>query len=478
MPYYYFTINRKQKIRSLFLLLLIMSTALVQNIHAQSNIQSSNSANSSSPTDYIIAQVNDRVILKSDIDTDVRTYILQNRSYGQNIPFTESLWYNFLSNSVENLVLLEKAKIDSVIIPDDRVNRAMDQRIQQLIMQAGTEQALERAFGKSIIQLREEFREDFREQMTTEQVRQTYLSSVTITRPEVQEFFDGIPRDSLPTIPEQVALSQIVIIPPAKKDAEQSAKQFAESLRDSILNHGKSLEELAKRHSDGPSAPRGGLLPLMGLNELVSEYSAAASALQPGQISEVVETDYGFHVIELIRRIGDQIETRHILISVNAEELDDDFAINRLTEIRDSLLQISNLEFSNMARLRSEDSMTKVSGGKILDPETGERYIPLNRLDANLYRSVLLLEDIGDISEPRSFTLSSPQGARAYRIIRLDEQIPEHLASMELDYERLKNIALQQKQLVEYTKWLEELKDEVYIEYRIDLPNSNQQTGL
>ncbi|MEL0011353.1 MAG: hypothetical protein VW868_07300, partial [Bacteroidota bacterium] len=156
-----------------------MSTGLLQNINAQSNLVSSNAANSSSPTDYIIAQVNDRVILKSDIDTDVRTYILQNRSYGQNIPFTESLWYNFLSNSVENLVLLEKAKIDSVIIPDDRVNRAMDQRIQQLIMQAGTEQALERAFGKSIIQLREEFREDFREQMTTEQVRQSYLSSVT-----------------------------------------------------------------------------------------------------------------------------------------------------------------------------------------------------------------------------------------------------------------------------------------------------------
>ncbi len=475
----YFNRNYLKRVSlGLGLLLIILSLGFTSHVFAQLNSATTNSNSSNTPTDYIIAQVNDRVILKSDIDTDVRTYLLQSRSYGQNIPFTESLWYNFLNNSVENLVLLEKAKIDSVIIPDDRVNRAMDQRIQQLIMQAGTEQALERAFGKSIIQLREEFREDFREQMTTEQVRQTYLSSVTITRPEVQEFFDGIPVDSLPTIPEQVALSQIVIIPPAKKDAEQSAKQFAETLRDSIINHGKSLEELAKRHSDGPSAPRGGLLPLMGLNELVSEYSAAASALQPGQISEVVETDYGYHVIELIRRIGDQIETRHILISVNAEELDDEVAIERLTEIRDSLLQIPSLEFSNMARLRSEDPITKVSGGKILDPETGERYIPLNRLDANLYRMVLLLENEGDISEPRPFTLTSPQGARAYRIIRLDEQVPEHIASMELDYERLKNIALQQKQLIEYTKWLEDLKNEVYIEYRIDLPNSNQQTGL
>ena len=424
------------------------------------------------PADQIIAQVNDRVILKSDIDTDVRTYILQNRSYGQNIPFSESLWFSFLENSIENLILLEKAKIDSVIIPDERVNRAMDQRIQQLIMQAGSEQALERAFGKPVIQLREEFREDFREQMTTEQVRQSYLSGVTITRPEVGEFFESIPKDSLPTIPEQVALSQIVIIPPAKSDAKAEARSFAENLRDSILTHNIPLDELARRHSDGPSGPRGGLLPLMGLNELVSEYSAAAAALSPGQISEVVETEYGFHVIELIRRIGDQIETRHILISVNAEELDDEVAIERLVSIRDSLLQMPELEFSNLARTKSQDPITKVTGGKILDPETGERYIPLNRLDANLYRTVLLLSNEGDISEPRAFTLESPQGARAYRIIRLDERIEEHIANMDQDYERLRNIALQQKQLRDYTKWVEELREEVYIDYRINVPNS------
>ena len=433
-----------------------------QNI---SNIQSR-------PIDQIIAQVNDRVILKSDIDTDVRTYILQNRSYGQNILFSEALWYSFLENSIENLILLQKAKIDSVTIPDERVNRAMDQRIQQLILQAGSEMALERAFGKPVIQLREEFREDFREQMTTEQVRQTYLSSITITRPEVAEFFESIPKDSLPTIPEQVALSQIVIIPPPKNDAKEAAYFFAESLRDSILTHGIPLEDLARRHSDGPSGPRGGLLPLMGLNELVSEYSAAASALTPGQISEVVETEYGYHLIELIRRIGDQIETRHILISVNAEELDDEVAIGQLVSIRDSLLEIPDLEFSILARTRSHDPITKVTGGKVLDPETGERYIPLSRLDANLYRTVLLLENVKDISEPRAFTLNSPKGGRAYRIIRLDQRIEEHVANMDQDFERLRNIALQQKQLREYSQWVEELRDEVYIEYRIGIPNS------
>lgn len=462
----YTKLSTKRLIRAVFVVTLLHivypSFAWAQNI---SNTQSR-------PIDQIIAQVNDRVILKSDIDSDVRTYILQNRSYGQNIPFSEALWYSFLENSIENLVLLQKAKIDSVTIPDERVNRAMDQRIQQLIMQAGSEKALERAFGKPVIQLREEFREDFREQMTTEQVRQTYLSSITITRPEVAEFFDSIPKDSLPTIPEQVALSQIVIIPPAKNDAKEAAYFFAVSLRDSILINGIPLEDLARRHSDGPSGPRGGLLPLMGLNELVSEYSAAASALTPGQISEVVETEYGYHLIELIRRIGDQIETRHILISVNAEELDDEVAIGQLVSIRDSLIEISDLEFSILARTRSHDPITKVTGGKVLDPETGERYIPLSRLDANLYRTVLLLENVKDISEPRAFTLNSTKGGRAYRIIRLDQRIEEHVANMDQDFERLRNIALQQKQLRMYSQWVEVLRDEVYIEYRIGIPNS------
>lgn len=217
--------------------------------------------------------------------------------------------------------------------------------------------------------------------------------------------------------------------------------------------------------------PRGGLLPLMGLNELVSEYSAAAAALQPGQISEVVETSFGFHVIELIRRVGDQIETRHILISVDSNELDDEYAQQRLIEIRDSIQTNNDITFSMMAKARSEDPATKVTGGKILDPQTGERLIPLNRLDPSLYRVVLLMDEVGTISEPRPFNLQSGNGGKAYRIVRLDQQIPEHVANMEQDYERLKSIALQRKQVEEYTNWIEELKEDVYIEYRIPMPN-------
>lgn len=444
----------------LFTLFLLLIGSLFQSAIAQE----------SQPADQIVAVVNNHIILKSDIDADVANYLRQAQSYGQEAQFSEQLWYQFLDTSIENFILIEKAKVDSVVVPDERVNRQMDQRVSQLVQQAGSEQALEQAFGKSILQLKDEFRSDFREQMLTESVRNTKIQSIKITRPEVKAFFESIPKDSLPTIPEQVALSQIVILPPAKENARAQAREFAEILRDSILNHGKSLEELAIRHSDGPSGPRGGLLPMMALGDLVSEYSAAASALQPGQISSVVETEFGFHVIQLIRRVGDQIETRHILKSVDASELDDEFAINRLNEIRDSLMTMPDLSFSAFAQRVSEDPATRVSGGKIQDPQTGERLIPLNRLDPALYRIVLLMDEIGTISEPKPFNPNNANAGKAYRIVRLDRQIQEHVANFELDYERLKSIALQQKQFRLYDEWIKKLKKEFYIDYRIPVP--------
>ncbi|MBO6524377.1 MAG: peptidylprolyl isomerase [Balneolaceae bacterium] len=444
-----------------FLPLLIVLGLISSNLKAQSP----------QPADQIIALVNNHVILKSDIDADVANYIRQSQSYGQPVSFSTELWYQFLEASIENYILIEKARVDSIVVPEERITRQMDQRVSQLIQQAGSERALEQAFGKSIIQLKDEFRDDFREQMLTEMVRQNKFQTIKITRPEVREFFNSIPVDSLPTIPEQVALSQIVILPPAKEDARESARELAESLRDSALNHGKSIEELARRHSDGPSGPRGGLLPMMALGDLVSEYSAAASALQPGQISNVVETEFGFHVIQLIRRVGDQIETRHILISVDASELDDDFAIERLEGIKDSLESNPELSFSAFAQRVSEDPATKISGGKIQDPQTGERLIPLNRLDPALYRIVLVMDEVGAISDPRPFNPNNANAGKAFRIVRLDRQIPEHVANFDQDYERLKSIALQQKQFKVYSEWIEKLKDDFYIEYRIPVPN-------
>ncbi len=450
------------KNKYVFLPLLFLSLILTVNTQAQQQ----------QLADQIVAHVNDNIILKSEVDQSVADYMRQAQVQGQQVQFSEQLWFDFLESAIDNYLLLEKAQLDSITVSEEEVELRMDQRIQQLIRQAGSEQALEQAFGKSLLQLRADFRSDFREQMIANKVQQQKMQSISITRPEVNEFFESIPKDSLPTIPEQVALSQIVIVPPAKGDAEKRAFEFAQQLRDSIVTHGKSIEELARRHSDDQgSARRGGLLPLMGLDELVSEYSAAASALQPGGISKVVETQFGYHVIRLNRRVGDQIETNHILISVDSEELDEDYAIERLNAIRDSIMSNPDVKFADVARQLSEDPSTANLGGKIFDPQSGERLIPLNRLDPAMYRVVLLMDEEGYISEPKSFNLQS-QNKKAYRIVRLDRQVPEHIANLKQDYERIKNIALQQKQYRIMQQWMKELREDIYVEYKINVPET------
>lgn len=456
----------KSIFKKLVLTLFVTLSPLIT--HAQQDLETA---------DRIVAVVNDEPILKSEVDADVANFMQQARFANNPVEFTEALWYDVLEAAIDNKVMYRKAIVDSIEITQEQVDRQMDQRIQQLVQQAGSERALEEAFGKSIIQLRAEYREQFREQIMTSRLRQQKLSEITITRPEVEEFFNSIPKDSLPIIPEQVALSQIVILPDPLENAKENARKFAEQLRDSILNHGKSLEELARTYSDGPSASNGGSLPLMNVSEFVSEYSAAAAALQPGQISEVVETVFGFHVIRLDDRRGNQIKTSHILISVDENQLDEQAAIERLNEIRDSLLADKSLKFSDFARKYSEDPNTASAGGKLIDPQTGNRLIPLQNLDPALYRIVLLMDQPGQISEPKSFNPNNANSGKAYRIVRLDDRIEEHTASLEKDYDRIKSIALQQKQIKVMGRWMQKIRDEMYIEYKITVPESLKQSS-
>jgi peptidyl-prolyl cis-trans isomerase SurA len=453
-----------------FLKKLLFLTAIISLFTSSLLAQETNVA------DRIIAVVNDRIILKSDVDEEVSQYMNQVEAQGQEISFSEDLWYSALQSMVDNYVMLERAKVDSITVSDEMVNRQMDARINDLIRQAGGERAVEEAFGKSIIQLRADFRDQFREQMVVQRVQQVKMNEINITRPEVENFFNDIPEEQLPTIPEQVGVSQIVIIPPPLEDAQSSAFQKAEAIRDSIVNQGEDFEEMARRYSEDQSAQRGGSLPMLPVNDLVANYSAAATAIEIGEISEVVRTEFGYHIIRLDDRRGDQIETSHILIKIDETLVDEDQAIDKLNAIRDSVLN-HDKRFADMARRYSEDEDTKALGGRIVNRQTGERLIPISQLEPALYRIVLLLEEEGEISEPRSYNPPRQNTSQAYRIVRLDRHIPEHIASLEQDYDRIRDIALQQKQMQEFRTWLEGLRDEVFIEFKIPMPETDRLTA-
>jgi len=432
----------------------------------------------STSLDQIVAVVNDHIIIKSEVDQRVREYMfqLQQQNNNQPPPFNKEIWYTVLQDIVQNYVLLDQAKVDSIEVSDTQVDQAIDQRLSQIVQQIGSEQALEERMDKSIIQIRADLREQYREELIVQQYRQQKSSSIQITRPEVEEFFENIPADSLPTIPEQVAISQIVAVTAPQQKARKEARQLAEQLRDSLINHGKAIEELAKKYSEGPSGPDGGELGMLPLSDLVSEYSAAAAALKPGEISKVVETSFGFHVIRLNKRQGDKIDTNHILITIDEERYDDESAIEKLNQMRDSVLTNKDVTFSQLARDKSEDPNTAPQGGRILNPRTGERLLAIEQLDPALYRIVLLLDEEGQISEPKPFNIGTENNKkRAFRIIRLDELVPEHKANLKQDYQRIKGFALQQKQYRILQDWISELKEEVYIEYKIPMPEQFSQ---
>lgn len=452
-------------------LLLFLSISLFA-IPLISNAQTTQEKQSGKKLDQIVALVNDHIILKSDIDQRVQQYMMQmQQQQNRQIEFGEDIWYTVLQNTVDRYVMLDQARRDSIVVSDNRVDQQINQQINAYIEQVGSEEALEQEMGQSIIQIRADLRESYREQMIVQRFQQQKREEIQITRPEVKKYFEQIPKDSLPTIPEQVAVSQIVAVPPALEDAEQQARQLAEQLRDSVLNHGKTIEELAKRHSDGPSASNGGKIPLISLDDLVAEYSAAASSLEPGEISQVVETSFGYHVIRLNKRQGDQIDTNHILIEVDEENYNDEAAINKLEAIKDTVQTNDDVTFAEMARKHSDDPNSGPRGGRVLDPQTGERLLTLEQLDPALYRIVLLLDEVGDISEPKSFTMGEENNARrAFRIVHLDRHIPEHIASLEQDYEQIKQVALQDKQSRKMNELIADLRDEMYVEFKIPVP--------
>lgn len=435
---------------------------------------------SDSTIDKIVAVVNDHIILKSEVDEQVQQYMMQiQQQQNRQVPFGEDMWYALLQSVVDQNIMLDQAKRDSVEVPLQQVDQEIDRRIRQYVQQVGSEEELEKQMGKSLIQIKADLRQNFREQMTVQRLQQQKREEVQITRPEVREYFESIPEDSLPTIPEQVSVSQIVITPPPLENARQEALNLAEQLRDSLLNHEKSIEELAKRYSDGPSASDGGKLPMMSLDELVSEYSAAAAALEPGEISEVVESSFGFHVIRLNERVGDQIDTNHILISIDKESYNDQAAMERLRALRDSVRTNEDVSFADVAREHSEDPNTAPLGGRLLNPETGERMLALEQMDPALYRIVLLLEEEGDISEPKAFQMGQNNNSkRAFRIVRLNRHVDEHVANFEQDYDRIKAVALQAKQQRIINSWLADLRDEMYVEYKIPIPDKYRNTSL
>jgi peptidyl-prolyl cis-trans isomerase SurA len=356
---------------------------------------------------------------------------------------------------IEEKLVQAQAQLDSITVSDDEVEQRIDYQINAFVQQYGSIANIEKMYGMSIDRIKRELRDDVRKSLMSQRLQEKNFGKVEATKREVEEFFDTY-KDSIGVIPEKVSLFHIFENPKASEKLKKKFRDKALALLDS-LKAGKDFAELAKKYSDDPgSASQGGDLGFVKKGVFYPEFEAAAFKLNIGEISGVVESPVGFHIIQLLDRRGESIHTRHILVKIKADEDADLQTIEFLTAIRDSIVKGFGT-FQDYAKKYSEDKDTAPFGG-----ELGTFYI--NQLDKNLLDAIGKLKP-GDISFPKR--LEYGQGTYGYHIVWLKSRTPQHKADLTEDYTEIKKLADENKKQKEYQAWIAELKNKNYWEVRL-----------
>jgi len=410
--------------------------------------------------DRVAAVVGGDIVLKSEVDQ-----MVAQRAQQQDLSPSQELWMQSLQNLIDQKVLAEKARRDTtIVVSDQQVSNQLNRRIEQRAQQAGGEEQLEQRYGQSIPEIKENFRSSFRDQLLAQRLRQRRMDRIDITPSEVKQWYENLPADSIPKIPETVRLSHIVRFPKPSEEARSDARDVITSIRDSIVENGASFEGMARQYSDHPTASDGGRLSGINVNDLVPEFAAIVSQTEPGNISQVFYNDSqnGYHVVRVNSKSGNTVDLNHILIKVQGSNTEQ--AKQYLRTVRDSILN-QDVTFEEMARRHSEEQRSVENGGRVIDPQRNIRDLPLQALDPSWKQTINSLEP-GEISKPSRVTLLG-SGEEAFHIVRLEDRTPAHQANLEMDYERIRQLALREKQNRKMQEWLDELRNEVYVSVRI-----------
>ncbi len=400
--------------------------------------------------DKIVAVVDNEIILKSELDYQVNLVAAERKVD----PNSAELKKQILNAMIEEKLVYAEANFDSIEVTDEEVASRLDYQIESLKQRFGTAQRLEQVYGMSIDKMKRELRDDVRKNLMIQKLKEKKFGTVEATRREVEEFFDKF-KDSLGVIPEKVQIAHIFRNPQASNEVKDQARARAQAILDSIKN-GADFAEMAKKYSEDPgSAVHGGDLGFVKKGVFYPQFEAAAFALQPNEISGVVESPVGFHIIQMLEKRGETIHTRHILIKIKNDEQADLKTIQFLTDVRDSIVKGEGT-FAEYAKKYSQDAQTSVFGG-----ELGTFY--MNQLDKNLLDVVTKLKE-GEISFPRRIEFGAAYG---YHIVYLEKRTPQHSASLKSDYAEVKTLADQYKQQQQYQDWIKELKNKIYWEVRI-----------
>ena len=428
------TVSMRQ---SLLRILLVLSGGLVAS--AQDSMEG------------IVAIVGREIILQSDISGQIEAMAQRDPRMNRKDPALRTAILDQLIN--EKLVLTKAEQDTTIEVTDEDISARMEYQIQMLVQQFGSEKRIEDVYGMSITKIKKDFREEIRKRLYIERIQQMMFSDIKVSRGDVESFYTRF-RDSIPKVPDRVDLYHIVKYVKASDEKNKEAQQLAIRVRDSIIK-GASFSDFARRYSGDPaSAANGGDLGTVDKGKFVPTFEAAAFALEPNEISQPVESPFGWHVIQLIEKTSSSITTRHILIKVGQSDEDRQAVQTDLREIKNRVTNGEN--FEELAKKLSDERETQGFGGSM-------GTVDLERLPAEMRTIISTMPD-GGVSDPLPYAADPTKPG--YHILFRKRLIAAHAPSLTDDYKQLEQLALMEKRQRMEQDWIKDLRKKLYWEVK------------
>jgi peptidyl-prolyl cis-trans isomerase SurA len=409
--------------------------------------------------DKIAAQVGDNIILLSDIEAQ------KTQALASGMEQTPSLSCEVLEQLMYQELLINQAKLDSLVISDEQVDAEMENRLRVIENQIGSRQEMEKFYGKTATEIKDEFRPVIKDRLLADEMERNVTKDISVTPKEVQIFYATIPIDSIPLINSQLSFQQIVYYPAVTKEDKKRAYDQLAEIRTNILN-GKSFDTQARIHSMDPgSASQGGKIEATR-GMMVPQFEAALFSLDPGGISDVFETSYGYHIVKLISRKGDDYLCQHILITAEFSAVELEVASRKMDSCY-TLLNSKKITWNEAVIRFSNDEATMQNNGIITNPITGEQtwdMEDLNQVDQQIFLITDAMEK-GDISQPNLY-MNIYDRKQGIRIVRLMNRSEPHRANLSQDYALIKRAAENDKKQKTIDNWIKGKINNAYI--RID----------
>ena len=401
--------------------------------------------------DKIVGQVGDKIILRSDILNAIAD--LKRQSQGQD-PSSLPNECQVLESQLIRKALVLQAQKDSLHVSDEEIEAALDNQIRMFIQSYGSKDILEEIAGKTVYQIKEDFKDGFKEKKLADQMQSKIVDGVKITPTEVKAYFAKIPKDSLPYYESEIEVSQIVLYPKANKDVEDYVAKQLYNFKKQIESGSKKMDQMAKLYSEDPAVKENGGQYTLNRNDKIWDptFLAAAFRLKEGQISPVVKSKFGLHIIQMISRSGDEAVVKHLLRIPPVTEDEIKEAKSKLDTIRQQLVA-GNISFGAAVSKYSDDENSKFNAGSAASNRDGSTFVNIDQLDKDMIKPIAALKP-GEFSQPQVYT--DERNRKVVRLIYLKNRTQPHRENLKEDYNKIAQRALEEKRNGVLEKWFQE----------------------